>query len=115
MRGIRNGIFDVGCPRRHGAFAVKILFPDIPPCNGPDIPPCNGISGFGGNSGFVGKKRATSIDGYDPFLSTKCVPIVSEIFGVKMDIIATISYMRTRLGVLIILHLRLAYLRTTRT
>ena len=70
---------------------------------------------FGGNSGFVGKKRATSIDGYDPFLSTKCVPIVSEIFGVKMDIIATISYMRTRLGVLIILHLRLAYLRTTRT
>ena len=67
---------------------------------------------FGGNSGFVGKKGQ---HGYDPFLSTKCVPIVSEIFGVKMDIIATISYMRTRLGVLIILHLRLAYLRTTRT
>ena len=67
---------------------------------------------FGGNSGFVGKKGP---HGYDPFLSTKCVPIVSEIFGVKMDIIATISYMRTRLGVLVILHLRLAYLRTTRT
>ena len=110
MRGIRNGIFDVGCPRRHGAFAVKILFPDIPPCNG-----LIKNLAFGGNSGFVGKKRATSIDGYDPFLSTKCVPIVSEIFGVKMDIIVTISYMRTRLGVLIILHLRLAYLRTTRT
>ena len=107
MRGIRNGIFDVGCPRRHGAFAVKILFPDIPPCNG-----LIKNLAFGGNSGFVGKKGP---HGYDPFLSTKCVPIVSEIFGVKMDIIATISYMRTRLGVLIILHLRLAYLRTTRT
>ena len=60
----------MGCPRLDGEIYVEIYFPDVPPRN----------VGFGDFWGKVRVLLAKGARGYDPFLSTKCVPIVSENF-----------------------------------
>ena len=60
----------MGCPRLSGEIDVEIYFPDLPPRN-------VDFGDFSGKVRVLLAKRGTWLC---PFLSTKCVPIVSENF-----------------------------------